>query len=351
MPENEYLRKFGNRLRSARKMAGLSMEDLVKKAGGVVTKQSISKYEKGTMKPSGDVLLRLSSALGVKPEYFFRHTTIELSRMQFRKKANLPVKIIESLKQRTIDFLERHTELEDILGIQEKFSNPLSNFSINSYRDVENAALKLRNAWELGLTPILNLLEVLEENGIRVYEVGNIDGFDCLSARVGDLHVIVINKDLSTDSIRFTTAHELAHILCEFPKDSQKEKLCHAYAGAFLLPKVILEKELIKKRERITLWELEEIKQIYGISIQAIVKRAHMLGIVSDFYYRNFLVMLNQKGWKKKEPVEYEGREEVIRFRQLLHYAVSEEIITLSLGAELANMSFSVLQEGVRLAV
>ena len=150
------------------------------------------------MKPSSDVLLRLSSALGVKPEYFFRHTTIELSGMQFRKRANLPGKIMESLKQRTIDFLERYIELEGILGIEEKFSNPLSNFSINSYRDVENAALKLRNAWELGLTPILNLLELLEEKGIRVYEVQNIDGFDGLSARVGNLHVIVIkNRDLS----------------------------------------------------------------------------------------------------------------------------------------------------------
>ncbi len=92
------------------------------------------------MKPSSDVLLRLSLALGVKPKYFFHHTTIELTGMQFRKRANLPVKMVESLKQRTIDFLERYTELEDILGIQEKFSNPLSNFSINSYRDVENAA-------------------------------------------------------------------------------------------------------------------------------------------------------------------------------------------------------------------
>ena len=76
-----------------------------------------------------------------------------------------------------------------------------------------------------------------------------------------------------------------------------------------------------------------------------------MLEILLDFYYRNFQVMLNQKGWKKKEPVEYEGREEAIRFRQLLHYAVSEEVITLSRGAELTNMSLSDLQEGVRLAV
>jgi len=351
MSKKQDLVDFGNRLRSARKMAGLSMEDLVKKTGGVVTKQSISKYEKGMMKSSSDVLIHLASVLGVKPEYFFRHTLIELSGMQFRKRAKLPAKVVKSLKQRTIDFLERYTELESILGVQEKFLNPLRNYAIKSLRDVENAALKLRDAWELGLAPITNLLELLEEHGIRVHEVYNIDAFDGLSAQVGDLHVIVINKDLSTDRIRFTAAHELAHILCEFPKDSHKEKLCHAFAGAFLLPEVILERELMKKREQLTLWELEEIKQIYGISMQAIVKRAHMLGIVSDFYFRNFLIMLNQKGWKKKEPVEYEGREEAIRFRQLLHYAVSEEIITLSRGAELANINLSEFKENVRAAV
>jgi len=351
MAENKNLKEFGNRLRLARKMIGLSMEDLIRKSEGIVTKQAISKYEKGIMKPSSVVLIRLAFALGVKPEYFYRHSKIELSGMQFRKRSKLPVKIIESLKQRTIDFLERYIELKNILGLHKKFINPLTDLSIESLKDVENASLKLRKKWKLGLAPITNLLELLEENGIKIYEVQNIKDFDGLTASVGDIHAIVINKDLPPDRIRFTAAHELVHILCEFPKDSQKEKLCHTFAGAFLLPKVVLERELMKKREQITLWELEEIKQSYGISIQAIVKRANTLGIISDFYYRNFQAMLNQKGWKKKEPVEYKGKEEAIRFKQLLHYAVSEEIITLSRGAELANMSLSDFEENVRAAV
>jgi len=351
MAENKNLNKFGNRLRLARKMAGLSMEDLIRKAEGVVTKQAISKYEKGIMKPSSEVIIRLALALGVKPEYFHRHSKIELSGMQFRKRSNLPVKIIESLKQRTIDFLERYIELENILGVHEKFINPLTDISIESLKDVETASLRLRKKWKLGLAPITNLLELLEENGIKIYEVQNFKDFDGLTASVGDIHAIVINKDFPTDRIRFTAAHELAHILCEFPEDCKKEELCHAFAGDFLLPKEILERKLMKKREQITLWELEEIKQAYGISIQAIVRRAHMLGIVSDFFYRNFQVILNQKGWKKKEPIEYEGREEAIRFKQLLHYAVNEEIITLSRGAEIANISLSEFKEDVRAAV
>ena len=107
----------------------------------------------------------------------------------------------------------------------------------------------------------------------------------------------------------------------------------------------------MKKREQITLWELGEIKQSFGISMQAIVKRAHILGIISDFYYRNFQVMLKQKEWKKVEPVDYNRKEEAIRFKQLLHYAVSEEIITLSRGAELANISLSDFKENVRAAI
>jgi Zn-dependent peptidase ImmA (M78 family)/DNA-binding XRE family transcriptional regulator len=351
MDENKNLKEFGNRLRLARKMAGLSMEELLRKSEGIVTKQAISKYEKGIMKPSSDVLIRLALALGIKPEYFYRHSKIELSGMQFRKRSKLPVKIIESLKQRTIDFLERYIELENILGVHEKFINPLTGISIESLKNVEDASLSLRKKWDLGLAPIANLLELLEENGIKVFEVQNINDFDGLTASVRDIHTIVINKDLASDRIRFTAAHELAHILCEFPKDSQKEKLCHTFAGAFLLPKEILERELMKKREQITLWELGEIKQLYGISMQAIVKRAHMLRIVSDFYYRNFQAMLNKKRWKKVEPVKYKGKEESIRFRQLLHYAVSEEIITLSRGAELANMGLSEFQENVRAAV
>jgi len=50
---------FGERLKSARKMAGLSMQTLADKMDNVVTKQAISKYEKNRMKPDGRFLLCL----------------------------------------------------------------------------------------------------------------------------------------------------------------------------------------------------------------------------------------------------------------------------------------------------
>ena len=56
---------FGQRLRAARKMAGLSMEDLAGKLGGMVTKQAIGKYETGQMMPSPEVLAKLVEVLKI----------------------------------------------------------------------------------------------------------------------------------------------------------------------------------------------------------------------------------------------------------------------------------------------
>ena len=56
---------LGSRLRQFRLALGLSMDELVAAMGGVVTKQSLSKYERGLSMPTAAVLRGLSKALGV----------------------------------------------------------------------------------------------------------------------------------------------------------------------------------------------------------------------------------------------------------------------------------------------
>ena len=43
--------QFPIRLHEARMMMGLSMDKLVERTGGAITKQSISRYERGIMRP------------------------------------------------------------------------------------------------------------------------------------------------------------------------------------------------------------------------------------------------------------------------------------------------------------
>ena len=42
---------FGQRLTNARKMAGLSLQDLANKMENAITRQALNKYEKGEMMP------------------------------------------------------------------------------------------------------------------------------------------------------------------------------------------------------------------------------------------------------------------------------------------------------------
>ena len=335
--------KFGQRLKVARKMAGMSQQALADATDNRVTKQAISKYEKGQMEPDSGNLLALANALGVGSGYFFRKSGINLSGIEFRKKSKLGQKEINRIECQTLDFLERYIEIEEIVGQRIIFNNPLKDFRIRSYKDVDAAAEKLRDEWDLGESPISNLMELLEDRGICVYEIEASDSFDGLSGFVGDIPVIILNQAFNLVRKRFTLAHELGHILLKFPKHEAfepklKEKMCHAFAGAFLLPYSAISSELFGKRQNIVEWELKKLKGVYGISMAAIMARAHNLGLISDNRYKRFCIHVNTMGWRQNEPGEYVGKERANRFKQLIFYAVAEDIVTMSKGAELLNV-------------
>ncbi len=138
--------------------------------------------------------------------------------------------------------------------------------------------------------------------------------------------------------MRFTAAHELGHLLCGFPEREGAESLCHAFAGAFLLPREAAERALMPARRKISLWELKELKEGYGISLQAIVHRARSLGLVTGRQVRNFRETIRANGWLVTEPVEYRGNEQATRLRRLLSYAVTERIVPPERAAALAGV-------------
>jgi len=338
------LANFGERLKSARKMSGFSMAVLADKAGQAVTKQAISKYEKGLMNPGGDALIALSRALGVKSDYFFRPQKVSLGDLEFRKKSRLGRKEEERIKYRTLDFLERYLEIEDILSDRAVFKNPLSDPNIRKPEDAEKADLEVRRKWKLGEAPISNLMELLEAKGIRIHEIETDDNFIGISAWAEDIPVIAVRSQNDLLRKRFTISHELGHILLNIHKNNDqrtREKLCHIFAGAFLLPEKVIKAELGEQRSKIALWELKKIKGIYGISIQAVMARTRHLGIISEHIYRNFCISVNTQGWKTDEPGEYLGKEHANRFDQLVYRAAAEEIITFSRAAELLNLPLS----------
>ena len=343
------MNNFGERLHSARKLAGLSMSELVNRAGNIVTKQAISKYEKGTINPSSGVLIALARALNVKVDYFFRDSKVSINNLEFRKHSRLTKKAEEQIKYQTMNFIEKFLEIEGILNISASFVNPLSRRVVTSNDDVEQAVSELRKEWKLGNGPVFHLLELLEEKGIKVLEITNSKHFDGLSCFISDANVPVIAVASDVDIVRkrFTVAHELAHLLLDLSKVPEEsiEKLCHTFAGALLLPANVIKDELGQHRNKITLFELRKLKNLFGISIQAIMARAKMLQIISDHYYRQFCIYANKQGWRKNEPGTYDGKEIASRFKQLVYHGVAEQVISLSKAAEFLNIPIEDLSQ------
>lgn len=321
-------------------MNGLSMQELAEQMNHVVSKQAIGKYEQGDMKPSSEVLIALSKALNVRPDYFLRKEKIKLENVKFRKLKSLPAKETHLIKAHTIDFLERYFELEELLGIDSSFKNPLGKRVIQDMDDIERAAEKLREKWKIGSNTIPNVIELLEDHEIKVFEIDVEDGFDGLSTFANGIPVIVLNKNMKKFRKRFTALHELAHLVLKIPEELPKrdvEKFCHAFAGAVLIPKEAFIEEFGKHRSHIFLKELMIMKENFGISMQAIMARARNLNLISQITYQEFFKEFSKLGYRKEEPGDYKGEEHSSRFYQLLLRAVAEEVVSMSKAAALNN--------------
>lgn len=345
------MKTFAERLKSARAMAGLSLQDLAGKLQNRVTRQALHKYEKGEFMPDSEMLGSLCDALGVRPTYFYRKTEVKMREISFRKLQNFPAKDRKSLEERVKDVLERYLELEQILNIPTDFALNFKDRPVKSNQDVEHIAIELRKAWNLGREPIFNLIELLEENKIKVIEIESVYTFDGLSAwaNEGSIPVIVLNNSVikSLDRKRFTALHELARLILNLDghTEKQKEKFCHYFAAAMLLPSDTLEKKVGKSRTNVLLPELGGIKKQYGISIQAISYRMKDLRIITPSYFKQFMFFINQAGFRIEEPFVYEGQEKSSRFSQLLFRALGEELISMSKAASLNNQKLGEFRE------
>lgn len=344
IPEN----LFGIRLKSARLLNGFSLQDLANKMEGRLTKQSLHRYEKGEVVPDSEITGWLCDALNVRPDFFARSANVEIGAVEYRKLKSLPTKESEKVVELTRDYLSRYLELESLLSLPSKFEHPLKGFkSVSCYADVNEAADQLRKKWELGTDPLYNIAELLEDKHIKVVPLDADMGFDGLQTWVNkNIPVVAYNKNkiVKPDRIRFTLLHELAHLLLQFDaalSDKQIETLCHQFAGAMLLPEEAIKRELGNHRTRLYLQELGHIKTQYGISMQAIVMRAKVCGIINEHYGKQFFFMMNNNGWRVDEPVDYSGEEKSNRFDQLLLRALAEEQISMSKAAALKNQKLA----------
>nr|HPI40540.1 XRE family transcriptional regulator [Pseudobdellovibrionaceae bacterium] len=343
---------FSERLKSARIMAGFTLQELSDAMDGYVSKQALNKYELGENTPGEDVIDQLCKALNVRPDYFRRERQVILEGLEFRKLSKYPAKEKAKAIQQAQDILERYLDLEEILGIDSRFINPIQDFrEIKTLEDVEDASILVRSVWGLGNKgPLGSVIEILEDHEIKMVEVSVEKGFDGSQGTIYEkLPVIVLNRndEIPKDRIRFSALHELAHLVLHINSEADhetKEKFCHYFAGAMLLPKEAAIMEFGPKRTKILFKELASVKLQYGISIQALIYRLFNLGIITKSYFNSLYFMMGQLNMRATEPYPYEGSEKSNRFIQLLFRALAEEVISTGKAASLNRQSVAEFQ-------
>ena len=206
-----------SRITEAREACALSMGDLAERIG--VTRQSISKYERGIMSPSLDVLQSISVLLHFPIEFFYKaevSTNTGTSPLFFRSKSNISKKVKTACKHQVKWVCETRKQLEKFVEFVEH--GPLAidtDYEDLQGRDIEDLALLVRQEWELGDAPIEDLIGILENQGIIVAQFSrnefcSFNGIDAYSSWYEGIPYIIYNStQKSAVRTRFSILHEL----------------------------------------------------------------------------------------------------------------------------------------------
>ena len=348
---------IGVRLKLARTATGLSLRGLAAAIDHMVTPQAIGKYERNETMPGSGVLIALADALHTSVDYLLGDPDLVLEALEFRKNAFTTKRDEARVEATVLAHLERYLAIEEILRLPSAHWDEPRDAPYPVLRDpieADRAADALRHHWGLGHEPIPNLVELLEERGVKVFAVplGSVGGLAAKAGRPGlsPVPFVVVNAEDWGERQRFTISHELGHIVLAVSPKLNTERVAHRFAGAFLMPAEALWLEVGKHRSAIALGELLALKRVFGVSIQALTRRCRDLGIINVTTHRTLFHEYDRLGWRSPPYKEYGAMsgEKPNRFGRLCLRALAEGAIGESKAAELLDIPVIEVEEYMR---
>ncbi|MFJ3206238.1 helix-turn-helix domain-containing protein [Streptomyces sp. NPDC086989] len=303
------------RIRTLRLLMGLTQGELAQAAG--VSQPLISQIQKGIKPVSGDVLERIAAATGTPMSFFdVDPTDLPADTLAFRKKAGASAKEVARVESTVREAYRVAVRLMAETKVR-RTALPRAEGDITP-DGIEDLAAQTRAA--LGVAPdgvIGHVIRACERAGIPVVPLLLMDargegeeavvghsGASCWRGQ-GEPSLISYFSAGSGDRQRFTTAHELGHLVLHparriglDPKQAESE--AHRFAGAFLLPRERAEEAFSGP---LMLREFAALKKRWGISIQALVNRAYDLGYIDRARRDSLYKQIGARGWRTNEPV------------------------------------------------
>lgn len=330
---------LGERLRAARRRKGWTQEELGEALGGL-TKAAISAYETGKRMPDAQIVRLAASKLGLPgPSWLLREPEYPVRWLGFRKRAKLGKQVQYQLQADAELKVEAYLTLQALVEPEQSIDFPEPT-EVSSFEEVEEAACALRKQWVSEDAPLPSLTALMEESGALVLDAPAAPDFDGLSGEVetasGMAPVVVVNSNRATERLRLSSAHELGHRYVRLATgafaDEKRpdEAVAFRYGAALLVPANLARAELGRHRTRLELAELVKLKERYGLSIGAWVRRARDLGIITDAESTRWWKYLSQTGLRRTEETRfpYQGDETPSRLVQMLAHALAEGYVS-----------------------
>ena len=301
-----------DRLLAARELIGGVQAEIAKAAG--ITPSALSQAERGLSTPTASTLVRLADVLEVPVTAFCRRpgSSSDLN-PQFRHLRRTP----HRERRRALRLVEATDAIVNVLASRVQLPRPFAferrvdpeAFLDVVADDIEDIAVGAREALGVGEDGPLavELVEVLENEGVVVVRDPETDeDIDAYSAAVNGQPIVVLDGGSESvwDRDNFNLAHELGHLVMhrggdQRPGTKTAEHQAHRFAGAFLAPEDSIRDEIPDDLD----WgRYLELKIEWGLSMAALVHRAHDLGIMSDSMYTRAMKQRSAYGWRRVEP-------------------------------------------------
>jgi len=171
------------------------------------------------------------------------------------------------------------------------------------YEDPSESARLTREALRLAPDePVPHLLNILEHHGTAVLALPALAKREAFSVWHDDLPIIGISDGRPGDRLRQTCAHELGHLVMHSKKLTFKvdDSEADQFAAEFLLPSSAMRREM---KPPVTLTLLAALKKRWKVPLEALIRRAEDLRIITERQYRYLFEQIAIRGWTEKEPI------------------------------------------------
>jgi Zn-dependent peptidase ImmA (M78 family)/DNA-binding XRE family transcriptional regulator len=299
-----------HRLKNLRQLHGMTQKAFAAELG--IGQSQLSQIERGDRKLTAQHMVTARQRFNIPLDFFsadpitygpteLNYRTRKLTQTQQERAATL-----FGLTEQAVRNSVSTTNSTESLGVGDNSgqARPL--------REIESIAAAARQLIGIRHAKVINnVTRCIERIGVLVTGINlgdlssRIDGISS-PYRTDEPFVASIDLNKPGDRIRFSGAHELGHILLHtennrpFDKDV-RENEADMFASAFLLPRESIIEEL---SPGLTLAGYSRIKARWGVSIQAIIRRAFDLGVIDKDRYRSLHIQVSSRGWRTAEPVE-----------------------------------------------